>query len=229
MIKRVLIFGNDEGLAGVKVDMQEYKKFFKSSFGGSWDDSEIIERLDPSRSSLLTDLTNLKRLSLDFLIIVFSGHGGEQLGTILEINPAGETIYESELKDIADRQINIFDCCRCYPTSLSKAVVDMFESKAYSAISTRERYERRIMQSVSQQVYLYACSRGESAYDTKDGGIYSKHLLESAIKRDRDFTLVGTAHAEASVLTTAEQSKQHPDALLPRCLSSQQLILSIKP
>jgi hypothetical protein len=49
-----------------------------------------------------------------------------------------------------------------------------------------------------------------------------------------EFKLIGTAHQEAVEPTLRhsqdkDDGKQHPDAVLPKCLSSQQLIISIKP
>jgi hypothetical protein len=229
MVKRILLLGNDDGLPGVKVDMQKYRKFFKSPWGGEWMDYEIIERLNIKKSTLETELATLKGLRLDYLIVIFSGHGGENRGTYLEINASGESIHENILLSLASRQINVHDCCRSYPEEITKSVVNLLERKAFSAVNTRERYERRIMQAAPQQLRLYACSIGEYSYDTSDGGVYSKHLIASSINRDSEYTTVGVAHANAKVLTTAERSDQHPDAILPRLPQAQELILGIRP
>lgn len=229
MNKKIVIIGNNEGLPGVKVDIENYKRFFKSSYGGDWYDSEIIEKLNVSKSELTTLLTNLKSESLNYLIVIFSGHGGQERETILELNSKGECIPESELKNLAYRQLNIFDCCRCYSQSLMESVTNEMRVKLFSIRNTRERYEKRIMDAIHQQVSLYACSIGEYANDTAKGGAYSKNLINSAISDTNEYTLVGTAHEAASNLTTIEFGKQHPEAVLPRCLSSQQLIIGIKP
>jgi len=231
MQKKILIIGNNDGLQGVKVDIENYKGFFKSHIGGEWYDSEIITKLNPSRTEIVDEITRMKSLSLDYSIIIFSGHGGQKRETILELNSIGEKLYESELKDISKRQLTIFDCCRCYPEPLVESArgVTALLNKAFTDVGTRLRYETRIMQAIPQQANLYACSIGEEAKDSSAGGIYSKHLIQSAKRLQSTFKLVGTTHIEAAELTTIENPKQHPDSLLSKCLSEQQLIISLRP
>jgi len=230
MQKRVLIIGNSEGLPGVKVDIENYKGFFKSNCGGDWYDFEITTKLNASRNDVITELNLMKGLSLDYSIIIFSGHGGQKRETFFELNSAGETIYESEIKAISTRQLTIYDCCRAYaqPVNESRAFTALL-NKGLADVNTRERYERRIMEAIPQEVNLYACSKGEKAYDTSAGGVYSKYLIQSARNLNTPFKSVGVCHDEAAILTTAAYRDQHPEAVLPRCLSSQQLILSINP
>lgn len=229
MRKKIIIVGNTQGLIGVKVDVENYKRFFCSSYGGNWYEQEIIEKVDVSKSELLAELSRVKSLTLDYLIVIFSGHGGQERETVLEINAAGECIRESELKGLASRQLNIFDCCRAYPERLVESETKALKTRLYSAISTRERYEKRIMEASRQQISLYACSIGEFAHDTQRGGAYSVNLIERAAKVEGHYKLVGDAHKEAGVLTSAQYPEQHPDADLLRLTQSQQLIIGIKP
>jgi len=228
MKKRILIIGNDAGLPGVKIDVENYRRFFKSSVGGNWLDSEIRVLLNPMQVTLMNELTSLRTQLLDYLIIIFSGHGGQERETVLEINRMGEQISESVLRGICHRQLNIFDCCRSYPESIEEATRVTNLIKSFSSYNTRDAYEKRILESISQQVLLYSCSIGEVSHDTSEGGAYSKNLIFSAADFTSGFKLVGDAHAEAARLTTREFNNQHPEAILPRCLSSQQLIIGIK-
>lgn len=235
MNKRILLIGNDKGLPGVKVDLANYRNFFKSPYGGNWYDTEITEMLNPTKIKLKSALEIFKFTSLDYFIVIFSGHGGQERETILELNSQGETIGESELHDIACRQLNIFDCCRCYPEPISKGLQLEALEKLFTEFNTRSKFEKRISESVHQQVLLYACSIGEYSYDTSDGGIYSQYLLKAANNIVGDFKLLGTAHDEASI-KTIEKTKnstiydpQNPEAILPRCLTSQQLIIGVNP
>lgn len=228
MQKRILIIGNDDGLPGVKVDMQKYKSFFKSSNGGTWNDNEIIEKLNPSHEDIVSQLERLKNMQLDYLIVVFSGHGGQLRETVLELNDNNEHLAESRLENLAVRQLNIFDCCRAYPSTLTESVRNKLEFKAYSVKSTRERYEKRILEAIPQFIRLYACAIGEKAHDTSEGGAYSKNLIDSSISTN-EFTTVGTAHVQAADLTSKEFRDQNPSADLPRCLSFQQLVIGIRP
>jgi hypothetical protein len=227
MKKKILIIGNNEGLPGVKVDMQNYKTFFISQNGGEWRDDEIFEELNPTRDHILTLLDKLKQQQLDYLIVVFSGHGGQGRETVLELN-GSEYLSESRLHDLAVKQLNIFDCCRAFSPALLEGVRNKIEKKAMSYFSTRERYEKRISQAIPQMARLYACKEGEVAQDTSEGGAYSKNLIYAAIG-NVEYTTVGVAHQRAAEQTSAVYGNQHPDAILPRCLSGQELIIGIKP
>jgi len=234
MKKRILLIGNNEGLEGVNVDFHNYSRFFKSKAGGEWYDHEIIPMMNPSKISLVNQITILKSERLDYLIVIFSGHGGQERETVLELNRRSETIEESALKDLCTRQLNIYDCCRSYPSigAATEKMTRLFESGGAILASTRDRYESRIMNSIPQQICLYACSIGETAADTKDGGIYSTSLLESAaaiMNSTDNYYYVANSHVDAKRIVKAKGFKQNPDAILPRCLSSQQLIFSINP
>jgi hypothetical protein len=228
MQKRILIIGNNHGLPGVKVDIEKYKSFFKSSYGGLWRDNEITEKLNVSKTELLAELTRIKG-TLNYLIVIFSGHGGQERETMLELNSSGECIGESELKNLAYRQLNIYDCCRSYPEIVTESLKAQLRTNLFSAVDTRQKFEERIMAADHQQVSLYACSIGEYANDTNEGGAYSKNLISVARNIDEEFMLVGTGHMKASLETTKEFPKQHPDSIIPRLMSSKQLIFAIKP
>jgi hypothetical protein len=235
MEKRILLLGNNEGLPGVKVDLKNYKDFFKSPIGGSWLETEIDTMINPTKSELTNKLRLYSGLTLDYLIIIYSGHGGQERETLLEINPNGELIGESELIYISKRQLNIFDCCRCYPEALHESYQFKVLVKSFSGLNLRQEYEKRILQAISQQVILYSCAIGEISNDTKEGGIYSQNFLKSARQIDNEYKLIGTTHVEAAEKTIEETKKfpkerhQTPESVLPKCLSSQQLIISINP
>ncbi len=229
MKKRILLIGNDDGLPGVKVDLKNYKEYFKSSKGGEWFDSEIIEKINPSKDDLIAKIDNLKSLKLDFVIVVFSGHGGMQRETVFELNPQGELFAESRLHNIAPKQITITDCCRARSEDVSESLKLRNLVKSFSAFEgTRERYERRISSAISQDIRLYSCAENEVSHDTPKGGAYSKHLIETAMDNDSDeFILIGRTHTTAAEKTTREFADQHPEIIIPRLLTTQQLIFGI--
>jgi hypothetical protein len=233
MKKRILIVGNNHGLMGVNIDIKNFYQFFRSPLGGSWEDYEIDRKVNPRKIELQVELELLKKLTLDYLIIVFSGHGGQTRETVLELNSSGETINDSELKNIARRQLNIYDSCRSYPEDLSERATFSALIKSLDYQNTRIRYETRILQAMHQQASLYSCSIGEGSWDSSEGGIYSTQLIKSAKKITAEFKSVGAAHVEAAE-KTLEISKtkptlQHPDAVLLKCMSYQELIISINP
>ena len=239
MKKIALLIGNSDGLPGVKKDLNDWKNFLVSPVGGAWDEAKEIKMLmNPSRTLLLDSIKRAKCLS-DFAIVVYSGHGGYNRKTILEINEDEEVIEETDLIDIAPKQISIFDCCR----ALTERSTSLFEGRNFYSINgisynledIRQAYEQKIIQTPNQQICLYACSIGEMALDTKGGGLYIQTLLEEtkSFPSNKTFRTVENIHSIAALKTSSKAKKmgynQNPDAILPKCLSSQKLVLSINP
>jgi hypothetical protein len=201
--------------------------------------AEIEEHLNRSRVKLLEAIKRAKDSGFDYTMVMFSGHGGQKRETVLELNARGEQINESELWNISSRQTNIFDCCRALmPETVRKSMaMDSLRESAALVSSVRARYEQRIMQAIPQQVRLYACAVGQSAYDMGEGkgALYLGNLLDAAcsLPQGERFKAVETAHAEVRAATMVAAAKngvqQNPDAFLPKCLSEQRLILSIAP
>lgn len=237
MNRKALLIGNSNGLSGVKKDISNWESFLTSDIGGKWFPSEIDVEMNPSKISLMSKINTLKH-RYDFVLVVYSGHGAYSQGTILEINSNEEYVFESDLKGIAPRQISVFDCCRGIVTvqdSIKESLRNLSVKNQFAS-NIRQDYETRIMQAIPQQVSLYACSIGECAYDSNDGGYYTKNLLNSTnlFGDNQRFLTVGIAHQFGASKTTIEvfekeNAIQRPDAFLPKCLSSQQLIISINP
>lgn len=118
MKRKALLIGNTFGLDGVTSDMNAWKNFLRSEHGGCWYEHEIITRTDMSCSDLRALLKVTKDELNDFVIVVFSGHGGVRQDQVLYPNSSNETIMEYELKGLAPRQITELDCCRVYETAL---------------------------------------------------------------------------------------------------------------
>lgn len=228
MNRRVLIIGNSAGLAGVAKDINNYSAFFQSNHGGAWFDSEIIVRNQPTKSELTKILDDLSDLDLEYLITVYAGHGGYQRQTVLEINKNGEMINERDLH-ICKKQLLIFDCCRAVISRHDESkTAGMVLNRAASAY--RERYETAVRNAIMQKPSLYACAIGEGANDTDKGGAYSVNLLDSTsdLLQKSTQVFIDEAHEEAKKRTENQYNDQHPEAVLPRCLSSQRLIWALR-
>jgi hypothetical protein len=248
MRRIALLISNTNGLEGTKADVGKFSRFLMSLQGGAWEDSEIVCCPDPSRDELLNGLKMIREADADYVVVMFSGHGGYRHETILEINSDEEIITVSDLLCLAPRQLSIFDCCRVMEESrLQKSLLSegevMFSSGRVSIRTiVRKKYNERILQSMHQQAVLYACSVDECSYDSKNGAVYIDKLIEVADNASNaEFMTVGQVHQKAANLTTDETSSppiifdkdyvgpQHPEAYLPKCLSSQQLVISINP
>lgn len=200
MKRHALLIANLDAV-GAQNDINNWKKFLCSGIGGAWRTDEIQVLTNPSKNSLETSLIFIQCAKYDFVLVVYAGHGGWERTTILEINPDGDTINESELKNLAPREILSLDCCRATSTItdiLNEVQLKMFSETTRSTI--RARYDTRMMRAIPQQVTLYACSIGECAYCTNEGGYYTKNLLrQSAAVPYNDFRTINQAHNAAAL------------------------------
>lgn len=238
MRRIALLIGNSNGLEGVKKDLYDWRNFLVSISGGAWVKDEIKILMNPSKVDLLNFIGGIRDKN-DFAIVIYSGHGGYSKETILEINENEEIVTETDLLNIAPKQISVFDCCRSLVTNLDC----LNERQMYFASGgllpniqvVRARYEERIKQAIDQQICLYACGVGETALDTEAGALYIQELVSEAkeFPNNREFNTVEMVHRIASLCTRISAKKrgytQNPTANLPKCLSSQKLILSINP
>lgn len=230
MKRSALLIGNTGGLEGIGVDIERTRRFLMSPRGGQWKDSEITELFDPSKKQVDQVFRSISSGRVDYFFFLFTGHGCHYGQTELSLNDH-ETLHESELNSLADRQLSIFDCCRVERSIVSEAL----EARAITLDSvdiTRRRYEDRIMQAAKQHVKLYACSIGEFSYDSPKGAIYLTNLLSAAESVSKDIITVEEAHSAARVQTIADATrngnKQTPAAVQPKLPRDMQLILSIK-
>lgn len=239
MKRRALLIGNSRGLAGVKRDIANMRQFLMGRYGGAWRNGEIETMMNPSLSDLKSKLKVIKAEQNDFVIVLFSGHGGYERTTVLEINGQNEIIDDTELIGLAPRQISIFDCCRVV-CSYQEEREMLMERKLFSITDSvdtiRQRYDSRIIQAIPQQGRLYACRIGQCAHDHEDGrgAYYLNNLLKHARSISGAYGLVGDVHEDASEDTKTEvlikeNAIQEPVCSLPKCLSSQQLIISVHP
>lgn len=233
MKRSALLIGNTGGLEGIGVDIERTSSFLQSSRGGQWRDSEITKLFNPSKKLVNEMIARMRSERADYTFFLFTGHGCHYGQTELSLNNDDEKLLESELNGVADRQLSIFDCCRVERQALLKAAearVLIFDS----VDTTRQRYEKRIMQAAKQHTKLYACSVGEFSYDSPDGAVYLKHLLgaASSVPLDAQCLTVEEAHSAARAKTieysVRNGKQQTPAALQAKLPRDMQLILSIK-
>jgi hypothetical protein len=231
--KALLICNNDA--SGATHDIDKWEKFLLSGTGGAWEKTEIEKKVNPTKADLLSLLRTISGSNYDFVIVAYAGHGEWSRSTILEINPAGETINEAELNNLAPREIICLDCCR--GVSPIREVADEAELRMFSADQRsllRQAYDNRMMQAQSQIVKLYACQVGQCAYGDNHGGYYTNHLLDKAtdLLPNTDYQTIERAHNMAAHLTTQETRTkvgklQEPDMASARLTTRQQLIISV--
>ena len=173
----------------------------------------------------------------DFVITIFSGHGGEAYnGTVLSINGRDEKVMMQTLMNLAPKQLHIFDCCR---SPMPRPIDFSFRKTRATKLSMfrdpiRRAYEDRIRACVPQEIFLFACDEGETAKDTADGFYsYSQYLLHAAQTAATDsnspFVTVSEAHDLAvSMMKEDDPSTiRHPQILQPYCAVRRQLPFAV--
>lgn len=227
MKRKAILIANTDGLPGTKKDIESIREFLLSRRGGHWYEQEITSLVNPSKQSLQTAISAAREAKYDFVLMHFSGHGGQKINdVILEINDKSEYILDSQLFGIATRQVSIFDCCRAIVTPSLEARKEAVFAESYS--NSRNAYERLIMSAAEQQLKLYACSKGETAGEDSKGGYYTQNLLNSASSARNDPMTFNYAHTIcSSVVRVITNDKQNPEIISGRHLSSQNLIISL--
>ena len=228
-----MLVGNNDGLLGVNIDIKNYYNFFISPTGGAWRNDEICELKNITKEKFRRIIDSIRSEELDYFIFIFSGHGGSQRqDTVLELSN-NEYVLETEIDGIANRQLSIYDCCRCSGELLQEnRIRNEIEASGglYYYNSCRRFYESKISEAINQHIKLYACRIGETAEDTGDGGVFS----HSFIKNAKNVSLNKTKYVSTAFCDTVSDLRnggyaQNPDSRFPRCLTSQQLIISINP
>lgn len=187
MNKRVLIIANDDPDIGSDKDKESYHRFFTSLEGGAWLDSEIIELCAPSVQELDKCISTNGLCNMDYLIVVFSGHGSYKWGvgkTLLSMKGDREDmnfcVYDDAICRIAKKQLTILDACRCSGQvssmgMLKEACMNCNTANIYGLC--RAAYEDQIENVPDGSLVLYACEKGMETHGEKGvGGDFSLAL-----------------------------------------------------
>lgn len=187
--KHALIIGApDEKIPGVVNDTENIADYLKSPIGGYWHSSEITTLNSPRASNLIENLQLLE--SKDYSFVFFAGHGYysvQRKRTIIHINSA--EIFDSlNLRQGAPKHSLILDCCRKpEEEKLIKKSITM-ESATYDSVShqkidpleCRKYFNNAIAQCENGLVVMNACSIGQTAGESNEGGYYTSSLISSA-------------------------------------------------
>lgn len=239
MNRCLILIGNEgspaEGnyLTGVKQDIERYREFFKSDFGGSWEDCEIETRnFDWTRIDLYnTLLLRRENGSLDYALIVFAGHGYvERNGEIyFELSREQEVSLSDIVSWLPDQKmLMIADSCQGYLSemllrSLNESIRTFSAGGRISDSRNgkRFRYNRLIdMMQARSKAFVSAVSTGECAADTSKGGLYSRTLMdftENIIERvpGRIDLTIDILHKETrEMVIRKSHGQQHPSLRL---------------
>ena len=200
MNRRLLILTNDGGkkdfLPGVEHDRDGFLSFFRSCYGGAWEEDEISCTLTNSMTrEVLLQYFQLveEQAHVDYWLIVFCGHGGADSHgrTFFELTPGDTPIYVEEIEKAVNnsRMLLIADSCRYMPMMESGGRVPRMILFSDSTSMTGYRDICRtmyndIISSTPTNLHIigYAAHLGQYAreLDNGCGGQYSQALLECA-------------------------------------------------
>jgi hypothetical protein len=224
----VLNPGSDDNYCvGVDVDGEKYRKFLTSPLGGAWTSDEITTLSTPSELALQVEL--VKARGADYFFFVFAGHGchsDDHNDTLIDL---GKKLFPlRRIRNTASRETIILDCCRERVTGLSLESV-MAKAAAMrsdlNALACRRAFDAHTLKCSETTVVMQACSVGQTAGDTSEGGRYSHALLESAKSWGQgkpispqtiDIFSVAQVHAAAERKLLEQEVKQKPTIEKPR-------------
>ncbi len=227
MNRRVLIISNpgekgtDNYCAGVPIDVENYKSYFKAPYGGFWSDDEIKHLDKPTKSSVNKELSDIA--SFDFSIIIFCGHGwysSVSESNILTLSK-DESIDSNDLRKNAKRRIIILDSCRKvhkeYITDelrkakmFSESVMAMVKLNGFQC---KTYYNEAAEKCPEQIITAYAANINELAGDSSTfGGYYSSSLLKAAV----DWVDDNIGSVDLATKYTSSIFPSHHNSSIPR-------------
>ncbi len=174
---------SDAGEAMITKTISNYKSYFKSSYGGWWDESEIFHIEQAEEGYLLENLLGLNQYP--YSIIIFCGPTRKTKKDIyLQINPNFE-ISAQKLNEGVHKRILLIDDCvsgvtNTYNQKLKK--LNLFEESLYGLMLNTIECKRllahkNLKESPNHTIVIYAANTPSS---DQVGSYYAAFLLKSA-------------------------------------------------
>jgi len=192
MRRRALLIGSP-GLPGTKGylremtknDLNKIKSYLMSNTAGKWYEDEILLVDTNNINAVKKYLESVRNENNDFVFCAFSGHGwydGHKSSRVFEIG--GHDLYESEFRQLAAKQLSVFDsCAEVYKPEIltenqrfeNSISMDSMDTKNY-----REIYNNEIHKCREQAISLYSSSVSELSHtDDNLGGHFIHYLLNA--------------------------------------------------
>lgn len=161
-----------EEVQRTNVHIEHCKAFFLNSFGGAYNQDEIV-LINEEALSFAELKSILESIVADFVIIIYIGHGATQDGyQLFQLNEK-EIINPGEIKLDIDRQLVIVESCRgvlernVKVVRLFNRVPDYRKGGKFRRMISREHarclYDRQIKKCDKGIVICFACDVNEKA------------------------------------------------------------------
>jgi Caspase domain len=182
--KAILIGSPSKGerfLPGVSQDLDGFHRFLKSDNGGRWYDEEILTLNNPD---FKTVVQQIQSITVDYLIVYFSGHGGTMEGgqRVLELQDG--FIADIDFLNECPRQVVICDACSNYIRPGISGIPE-YEEKYFNfdgVYKARELFDQYILNSPCGKIIVHSTQLGQPSYDSVDGGYFTQALLNVATR-----------------------------------------------
>lgn len=169
----------DNYLPGVATDLKMAKEFLQSPNGGSWNSDEIIVLANTNWQTLAFYTASCKA---DYAMVYFSGHGFTDITSGKRmIKLEDHSIPDLRLLTSSKRQLVLIDACRNFSQASLSGIPDFQVSvDHFEGVSTRDQFDRMIINSPEGCMIAHATQSGRYSYDTAHGGVFTNTLLQLA-------------------------------------------------
>lgn len=174
-------------LHGVTHDIQRMKNFLLSNNGGAWTSDEIIVVDYPTSENKLQTGIQEKTSQCNYTLFYFAGHGyvsRQDSDTYICVGD-NEEVNVRRLRISSDKQLVIIDACREYYDTEKIAKSMVLDESLADLLPSDYRLRCRVLYEVCIQAAgggtsrIYSCSEGEAAGEGRQGGYFTRELLDS--------------------------------------------------
>jgi len=171
-------------LPGVKIDINDIRKFLLSDRGGAWRPDEIVTLLDKSSSDVYRQLEMVR--NVDYVFITCSGHGehvrGQGIDETLMYLGEKDKISINSINPRNKRHLVIADVCRVLVPLLKDEMREMMKASVFARvikaqIDYRKVFDDAVMLNPEGRIVAYSCSIDQAAGDDGTGGVFTQELL----------------------------------------------------
>ncbi|QEH36550.1 Caspase domain protein [Aquisphaera giovannonii] len=170
-------------LPGPRRDIENFTSFLLSPMGGAWDPREFATEPHPTIDRMLELIDRAN--TVDYTLIVFSGHGGYYGRKMSILLSYGDSMLVDDIyRRIKTKATIVIDACR----STIREDVDLRTPQMAQVLTEgtdqsenyRALFDDSIARSTQRTTVVYGCARGEDAVDTPTGGLFISNLLNAA-------------------------------------------------
>ena len=185
--------GNNPFLPGTLADVQRYRDFLLSPYGGAWRDSEITSFESPCWFEVEAALAEAS--GADYVFLSFSGHGQHNsldlsTGTVVQLNECEPPVPVHLLNPRGPSHTLVVDACRELAPwlfekvgGLAGLIEEKVAKRAPSLEACRRLFDQRCTLAGVGRVVMYSCQVRQTAGEPDDGsgGYFSRFLVDDAV------------------------------------------------